>query len=448
MDVALAVAIAERAVLYRARERWDAARLAAWRDEQLGALRRFAYARSPFYRAFHRGLEDAPLQRLPVLTKRSLMENFDALVTDPAVKLADVRAFVAERRPDERFRDRYWVSETSGASGFPGLFLADRDEWVGEMATAVRAFEWAGLRLSPFGRTRIAQVTSANPSHLTAQGGRALTSWWTPTLILDANAPIAATVAQLNEWRPQMLWAYGSVIQQLAAEQLAGRLSIAPTSVISASELLTAGTRRQAEAAWGAQLFDTYATTDCGGLAAECDRHLGMHLMEDLAIIEVVDAEHRPVPAGAFGDKLLVTVLGSRTQPLIRYELDDGVRMSANPCSCGRPFRLIDGVRGRIEETLTFAAEGGGTVAVHPNAFSNITEQLPVAGWQIVQSPASLQLLLAGVSGPIDEVQLAARVRRALEAAGAAPPPIEVRKVAAIPKAASGKAPLVRREAG
>ena len=56
----------------------------------LRLLREHAYARSPFYRRFHKGLEDRPLNELPVLTKATLMEHFDELVTDPTVRLADV----------------------------------------------------------------------------------------------------------------------------------------------------------------------------------------------------------------------------------------------------------------------------------------------------------------------------------------------------------------------
>ena len=38
-----------------------------------------------------------------------------------------------------------------------------------------------------------------------------------------------------------------------------------------------------------------------------------MSAYEDLVITEVVDEEHRPVPLGTFGAKVLVTVLFSRT---------------------------------------------------------------------------------------------------------------------------------------
>jgi hypothetical protein len=59
------------------------------------------------------------------------------------------------------------------------------------------------------------------------------------------------------------------------------------------------------------------------------------------------------MPPGVYGDKLLVTSLFNRTQPLIRYELSDSVRLSPVSCPCGRPFALIDDIQGRMEEVLS-----------------------------------------------------------------------------------------------
>jgi len=58
----------------------------------LRSLREYAYAHSPFYQGFHQGLTDAPLHELPVLTKAMLMEHFDELVTDHAIRLKEVMA--------------------------------------------------------------------------------------------------------------------------------------------------------------------------------------------------------------------------------------------------------------------------------------------------------------------------------------------------------------------
>ncbi|HEX2729781.1 MAG TPA: hypothetical protein VHM16_08495, partial [Rubrobacteraceae bacterium] len=82
----------------RRRDHWPRERLDAYQARALYLLREHAYARSPFYRQFHRGLTDRPLDQLPVLSKAALMEHFDELVTDPSVRLAEVEAHLANLR--------------------------------------------------------------------------------------------------------------------------------------------------------------------------------------------------------------------------------------------------------------------------------------------------------------------------------------------------------------
>lgn len=59
-------------------------------------------------------------------------------------------------------------------------------------------------------------------------------------------------------------------------------------------------------------------------------------------------------------------------QPLIRYEVTDMLCKVAQPCACGRPFTLIDGVGGRAEDVLRLARADGrpGDVQVTPMVVS------------------------------------------------------------------------------
>ncbi len=428
----------------RARDGWARAQLEAYRAEALRRLREHAYARSPFYREFHRGLTDRPLHELPVLTKAIMMERFDDFVTDRAIRLDAVRAHVAAVREGERFLDRYWVNATSGSTGRPGLFLFNRAEWTTVLASFARAHEWAGLAVSLTHRMRMASVASTTPSHMSALVARTLRSWWMPALRLAASEPLDTIVHQLNAWRPEMLVSYASMARALADEQLAGRLQLAPHLVFTSSEVLTAETRRRIEAAWGRPPFNQYAATECGGLAAECTEHRGLHLIEDLVIVEVVDERNRPVPPGVYGEKLLISVLESRTQPLIRYELSDSVRLAPASCPCGRPFGLIDSIQGRLEEVLRLPGVADGEVALHPNIFHQVMDAIPAGGWQIVQEGGGLTILLSGVSPEFVEQPLVEAVAQALAAQGADVRRIEVKRVSAIPRTTAGKAPLIR----
>lgn len=437
MNVAtIAGLLRERAHL-RTHDGWTRDEVLAYQAGRLADLRAHATARSPFYRDLHRGLEGAPLSALPVVTKATLMERFDDLVTDRDVRLADVERYVSTAAATDRFRGRYRVAATGGTTGRRGIFLADPNEWTQVLASYGRAYEWAGVAAGLTNRIRMAVVSSTHPSHQSSIVGATVASRLIPTLRLDAVQPIEEVVAALNEFRPDSLVGYASILRILADEQSAGRLHLTPRAVMSASEVLTPATRERIRAAFGVPATNVYAATETAGIASEC--RLGhLHRYEDLVIAEVVDDDNQPVPEGEYGAKALVTVLFSRTQPLIRYELSD--RVAAAPGMAGDlPFSLLAGIEGREEEVLNL-----GGVSVHPNVFHGALERLPVSGWQVIDEGGQVRILLAGAAD-VDAGHTADSVRAALERVGAHGVPVSVVLVDTIPRTALGKAPLTRR---
>jgi phenylacetate-CoA ligase len=437
MNVAtIAGLLRERARLHT-HDGWTRAEVVAYQARRLADLRAHAATHSPFYRELHRGLETAPLSALPVVTKATLMDRFDDLVTDRDVRLADVEQHLLTASVTDRFRGHYRVAATGGTTGRRGVFLADPNEWVQVLASYGRAYEWAGVAAGLSNRIRMAVVSSTNPSHQSSIVGATVASRLIPTLRLDASWPIGEIVAALNDFRPDSLVGYASILRILAEEQIAGRLGVSPRAVMSASEVLTADTRARIRTAFGVAATNVYASTETAGIASEC--RLGhLHGYEDLVIAEIVDEDNQPVPEGQYGAKTLVTVLFSRTQPLIRYELSD--RVAAAPGLPGDlPFALLAGIEGREEEIITL-----GGVRVHPNVFHGALERLQLAGWQVIDEEGRVRVLLAGARN-LDRAAVAESVRAALARVGAGDIPVEVDLVEAIPRTALGKAPLIRR---
>ena len=260
---------------------------------------------------------------------------------------------------------------------------------------------------------------------------------------LDAAAPLSDIVGRLNQLRPNILVGYASMIRALADEQLAGHLRIAPRAVNSASEVLTAETRAIATRAWGVTPFDVYAATETGGIAAECNRHRGMHLFEDLVIPEVGDDAYQPVPPGHPGDRLLVTVLFSRTLPLIRYEMTDRVTLATEQCPDQLPFRLLESIEGRTDDIIVLPASAGGSTGVHPVVFHRVLDLLDSPAWQVRQRGAGISVLVAAPGAHVDLAATERAVRAALAAAGAQPRAVSLAVVDAVPAGAAGKRPLV-----
>jgi phenylacetate-CoA ligase len=429
----------------RSHDRWSRRELEAYQAGALRELRDFAFTHSPFYKELHAGLSARPLHELPIVTKAALMDAFDRVVTDRQITRDAVQAHVATMTTAERLFDRYWVASTSGTTGLRGLFLWDEFEWATVLASYARAQDWAGVAAGLTRRVKLAVVSSRTPWHQSAVVGATADSRIVPTLRLDATDPLEQTVAKLNAFRPDVLVAYASMANALAEEQLAGRLSVSPRAVMCASEVLSEQASARITRAFGARPFNVYAATEPAGIASDCERHR-MHLYEDLVITEVVDDSGRPVPPGEFGARVLVTVLFSRTLPLIRYEMSDCVRLGRETCPCGRPFALIDGIEGRREDILEFPGAAGVRVRVHPNVFHDVLDLVQADAWQVVQEgDENLRVLLAGQPREREDAEALAKLRRALEEKGVTPSRIGLERVAAIPRSRVGKAPLVRR---
>jgi phenylacetate-CoA ligase len=114
-------------------------------------------------------------------------------------------------------------------------------------------------------------------------------------------------------------------------------------------------------------------------------------------------------------------------------------------CPCGRPYPLIEGVQGRVEEALEFSARAGGQIRVQPAVFHSVMDAVPAEGWQLVQEPGGLAVLLAGAPDAFDDDGLAGRLMHELWSRGAQAPHIEVQRLRTIPRTALGKAPLIKK---
>jgi phenylacetate-coenzyme A ligase PaaK-like adenylate-forming protein len=425
------------------RDRFEVSQAAWLRD-----IVAFAGARSPFYRERFAGrpLADAPLASLPTLDKETLMERWDDVVTVPDLRLADVEAHLDGLERDDYLGGRFRAMATGGTTGRRGVFVFDRREWSACLAGFLRWSDWSGTR-PRLPRLRVASVSATSPLHMTARYGLSIDVGLHRLLRLDARAPIDELCAAIDRFRPDALIGYPSVLALLALEQLEGRLNVAPRTVSTTSEVRTPEMTERIRTAWGAEPFDVYGITEAGIFAVDCEHHAGKHLFEDLAFVEVVDEAGRAVPDGEPGARLLVTNLFNRTLPLIRYELDDLVTLSPEPCPCGRPLRVIAALEGRSDDILHLPGAAGGTVAVHPHALrSPLARFGEVAQCRVVhdEDGVHVELVLRANASPDTPERVAEALGDALRELGAEPP-VDARPVDGLERAAgpAGKLKLV-----
>lgn len=114
---------------------------------------------------------------------------------------------------------------------------------------------------------------------------------------------------------------------------------------------LTKVVREHLEEIWGCEVFDGMGVTEIGALGGECKGHNGMHAYIDHFFMEVLNPDSlKPVKEGEIGE-LVATSLNYMGMPILRYRLNDLVKITYKPCKCGRLFPRI-WMLGRTEHTI------------------------------------------------------------------------------------------------
>jgi phenylacetate-coenzyme A ligase PaaK-like adenylate-forming protein len=404
---------------------------------------------SAFYRRRWRGIDlaSARLQDLPVVHKRELMAQFPQWVTDKAITRAALHHFMADaRRCGRPFLGRYAVWESSGSSGEPAVFVQDSGALaVYDALEALRRHSprpWQRLLDPLMLGERFAFVGAIDghfASHVSLQRQRRLRPWlaagWRSFSILQ---PVADLVAQLNAFAPTLVATYPTAAALLADEAERGALHIAPQELWTGGETLSPAVRRRVQEVLRCHVRNSYGASEFLPLAWECGEGR-LHLNEDWAILEAVDAEYHPVPPGTPSHTSLLTNLANRVQPLVRYELGDQICIAPERCACGSPLPVID-VCGRRDDALQLRGADGRAVTLLPLALTTVLEdRAGVYDFQLCQiDERTLQLRLGPAAAAAGET-----CRRVLldfaRVQGLGALRVQLRAAAELPHGRSGK---------
>ena len=435
--------------------------IAQRQEARLDRLLRWVRQHSRFYRQ-RIPAEVSRLEQVPSVTRSELMAQFSDWVTDPALDLQALRAFVADpARAAEPWLGRYMVSETSGTTGKPGIFVQDAralavydalEAWRHSVPEYQQHW-WSNplAPLDPFSvRDRHALVV-ATGGHFASLVSlirlRRINPWaHATTRGFDLLQPLPELVRALNAFRPTVLATYPTAAALLADEADAGRLRIAPRYVFVGGENLSPTMRAHISRAFDTTVRSSYGATEFLPIAWEC-AYGRLHANADWLILEPVDAAHRPVPPGEQSHTVLLTNLANYVQPVLRYDLGDRVRMSGERCACGSQLPVIE-VSGRSDDTFKVPGRDAGQwVSLLPMALCTVLEEkCDLFEFQLCQQDASSLLLRIPQRGE-EAGRLIMRCREALQrfaqAQGAAPINVLGEPDCAVPRGRTGKATRV-----
>lgn len=365
----------------------------AWQMAELRRTLAWARGASPFHARRLEGLDlaslstPADLVRLPRMTAADLgAPGLLAVSQDHVARVVSLNTSGSSGPPKrlhfsradlERTLDffRVGMSTLAGPGDAVLVLLPGQREWgvadllaqalpgIGARCVLPQAEKAAALALPPpFG------TQQAGAQHIWEQQGEAQAIGPRPLL----PSPFLPEPFLPSQSLPQQIKTQGVTTLVAAPTQLAkllqtpGAQSLRLRAVLSSGEPLPDDLRRRLEIAWGCEIFDHWGMTETGyGGGVECAAHNGYHLREADLLLEVADPETgQPLPVDEHSGRsatgeILLTTLGERALPLVRYRTGDAARWLAGPCPCGSPLRRLGRVPGRL------AANGRGIQHLH-----------------------------------------------------------------------------------
>lgn len=190
-------------------------------------------------------------------------------------------------------------------------------------------------------------------------------------------------LANVAAFRPNVLVAPPHALIALARADL----PLSPVKVFSGAEVLDPMDRAEIEARFGITVREIYMATE-GLFGVACD-HGTLHLCEDCVAFEWE-------PEGGLA-KPLVTDFTRRSQVMIRYRMNDLLRLSDMPCPCRSPLQAVAEVAGRADDSFRLKRADGAAITVTPDILRNaiLDASRVITDFRLAQTgTASLRLLL------------------------------------------------------
>jgi len=345
-------------------EKYSREHILKLQEKKFRKMLKYSYKNSEFYRNYYssKGIKESDLdtidiENIPPVDKALIMDHFNELLTVSDVTQQQLLDFLDKSEDaNNLFLDKYHVIHTSGSSCKLGLFVYSKKEWD--------TFYPYITKLFPFNFRRSKSCfVGATGGHFTGNSfiswsKKGIASFFNKPLILDINDSIDGLIKKINDFQPTILGGYFNGIKVLAQKQESGELHISPKILTNCGEGINAKDKEYIEEVFGAKMANLYGFAECVVSGFGRDEYDGIYLMDDICMIEIKE------------DHILLTNLFNKTEPLIRYRIDDYLKLKED-VNKKLPFTLVENIVGRVEFVIWFENDDGNMDFIHPLVFAD-----------------------------------------------------------------------------
>lgn len=308
-------------------DKWSKKELLDFQLQKCKEFLEFVYTYSPYYKEVFDANDFKPsefkslnqLKQLPSFSKEELLKFNDKIKTDFQF-------------------DKKYISSTSGTSGQLLKFWKN-EEWDSHTRAAIfRGYTWYGV--DPWDRNGYLWGYNIDPKET-----RKIKFYdWLQNRfrVFSYNSAGIEKFAR-NLEGAKYLHGYSSVIYEVAKLVNKSGLKIRHNlkMIKGTSEKVHDSYQQEIKKAFGLKMLSEYGATESGLIGFECPMG-NIHIAMENVIVEEENGE------------ILVTNMLSRSFPIIRYKLGDGIKLADTTfkCSCGRAHVVIEEIHGRLGEKI------------------------------------------------------------------------------------------------
>lgn len=311
--------------------------------KRMRKLIRHAFCHSAYYHRVYEAagmtldnIETFPIERLPVIDKQILIDNFEELVAAKNLNQDGFAKFDEDCKDIKAaYEDEYHLVHSSGSTGKPRYYVYDDEAWNSMLVGIIRGALWdmslkQVLKLL-WDRPRMLYIAATDGRYGGAMAvGDGIEGLKAEQMHLDINTPLEEWCTSINKFKPNIVIGYPSAIKILAGLVEEGRLDASFSRIITCGEPLALGLREYLEEIFKIPMINFYGASESLALGVETNPKEGMYLFDDLNYVELIQGQ------------MYLTSLYNKTQPLIRYRLNDTLEIKTDGITGIYPFTRVD----------------------------------------------------------------------------------------------------------
>jgi len=318
---------------------WSEKNIKKYQEKKCKEMVKYAIRHSPFFKKYYNHYNANKFSSLPIMNKKIMMHNLAEYNTLKLSKdeLINFALHVEETRNFSIRFNGINIGMSSGTSENKGIIITAKKE-----ENYIKAMYASRLILPKGEKLNGAFILRVNtPAFNYNKLGNRLT-------YISQLQPMEKIIVQLESLNPNVVSAPSSMLKLLANELAKSRLKIKPKLLYSYAEILYPDVKAHLERIFQCKVHEVYQGSE-GCYALTC-KNGNLHINEDMVFLELFDEKGFPTKDGEPCFKLLVTDLHRKSQPIIRYELNDIITIGREKCSCGSKFRVIKQIQGRADD--------------------------------------------------------------------------------------------------